>query len=87
MARYAQNDWGLYDVSGNVWEWANDWYDKDYYKNSPETDPQGPRKGNSKVFRGGSWRYDDPYLRCSYRNGGVPGGLSIGFRCVREVFP
>ena len=91
VAKYPQNDWGLYDVSGNVWEWTKDWYDKDYYKTSPEADPPGPTQQTTyRVVRGGSWRDIDPwYLRCSVRVRLEPvnGSSYVGFRCVREVFP
>ncbi len=91
VAQYAQNDWGLYDVSGNGWEWTKDWYDKDYYKTSPEADPPGPtQQTSSRVVRGGSWINGDPrYLHCSgrLRYGPVGRDYGVGFRCVREVSP
>ena len=51
------NAWGLYDMHGNVWEWVQDWYEGNYYRNSPATDPRGPSSGSIRVYRGGSWYF------------------------------
>ena len=66
------NAWGLFDMLGNVWEWTNDWYDKDYYKNSPNHDPPGPSSADTKVVRGGSWDGDPEFVRVSDRDGFEP---------------
>lgn len=49
------NELGLYDMSGNVWEWCSDWYGENYYANSPANNPKGPDAGSLRVLRGGSW--------------------------------
>lgn len=51
------SSYGVYDMAGNVWEWVYDWYDENYYKNSPKKNPKGPIDGYTKVIRGGSWGY------------------------------
>ncbi len=55
MTTFPPNDYGLYAVNGCVWEWTRDWYDSDFYRVSPDNDPQGPAEGKQKVLRGGSW--------------------------------
>ena len=59
------NAWGLYDISGNVWEWVEDWYDERYYSKSP--DINGPSSGGNRILRGGSWDYYARSSRLSYR--------------------
>ena len=49
------NAWGLYDMHGNVKQWCQDWFGKDYYAKSPTDDPTGPSGGGGRVYRGGSW--------------------------------
>jgi len=66
------NALGLYDMSGNVYEWVQDWYGEDYYSVSPSTDPQGPDSGFARAKRGGGWRYNGTYCRSFNRGGSTP---------------
>jgi formylglycine-generating enzyme required for sulfatase activity len=89
VGSFPTNGFGLHEMHGNIWEWCQDWFDANYYANSPNEDPQGPQSGEGRVLRGGSWSGDAWLCRSALRYRGAPGFryFNIGFRVALTVAP
>lgn len=85
VAQKLANDWGIFDMHGNVWEWVKDWYG--VYPSGTVTDPAGPATGTYRVNRGGSWLNDAYHPRSADRGFIYPSGKGIdfGFRLARST--
>jgi formylglycine-generating enzyme len=87
VGSFAPNGYGLYDMSGNVVEWAADRYSADAYRTEPFENPSGPAKGRFRVIRGGGWHSGITCNRVYYRNA-LPGNwvdMNVGFRCAKDA--
>jgi formylglycine-generating enzyme required for sulfatase activity len=87
VGSFEPNPFGLHDMIGNVWEWTADWYDGNYYQNSPSRNPTGPSTGGWKVIRGGSWLAEPQYVRSTKRASNQPfiQNSHLGFRCAQDA--
>ncbi len=83
----APNGYGLFDIGYNIHEWCSDWYDREYYAQAPERDPQGPPSGTRRASRGGAWRHQIKVCRCSARSSLNPTFRynDYGFRVALDV--
>lgn len=87
---FKPNDYGLYNIAGNVWEWCQDWFSANYPLLRIKDNPQGPGKGESKVIRGGSYLCHHSYCnryRVAARTSNTPDSSTgnLGFRCVKDL--
>jgi sulfatase modifying factor 1 len=87
---FEPNGYGLYQVSGNVWEWCTDWFSRDYHLHGPYIDPKGPPSGQARVMKGGSYLCHKSYCnryRVAARTANTPDSSSgnMGFRCAADV--
>ena len=87
---FPPNGYGLYNVSGNVWEWQSDWFSATFQQDGPRDNPTGPPSASSKVIRGGSYLCHESYCnryRVAARSANTPDSSTgnLGFRCAQDA--
>ena len=87
VGSYKPNGYGLFDMMGNVVEWVQDYYDRDYCASSPVHNPKGPDEGKFRVIRGGGWHTGPSCNRVFFRNALPVNWLdfNVGFRCAKDA--